>query len=61
MLWRTLKLVGEIEELVNSNKVLRETWSERRGSVYAPVKKSLAVIIRTSVYLKRHLIPEPPD
>jgi hypothetical protein len=60
MLFRTLRLLHEIDELVNSNKMLRETWSERRGSVYAHVKKSLAVTIRPSVRLERHLIADPP-
>jgi len=46
MLWRTLKLVGDIDELANSNRVLRETWNERRPSVYAQVKKSLEMAIR---------------
>jgi hypothetical protein len=46
MVWRTLKLVGEIDELAKSNKVLRETWAERRASVYAQVKKFLVTIIR---------------
>lgn len=46
-LWRTLRLISEIEELVEFNKVLRETWDERRSSVYTLVKKSLTASIRT--------------
>lgn len=45
-LWRTLRLVSEIEELAESNKLLRETWRERRSSVYTLVKKSLTTSIR---------------
>lgn len=46
MLWRTLKLVTEIEELAFSNKTLREIWKTRRNGIFNLIKKSLVVSIR---------------
>ncbi|KAF8317156.1 hypothetical protein DL93DRAFT_2055777 [Clavulina sp. PMI_390] len=44
-LWRTLRLVIDIEDLVASNKMLRELWNERRSPVFTLLKKHLTTPI----------------